>query len=668
MPVGRAMGHRAVAGVRSGAKAGQYGDINRGVACAISDETKAITRLFCEKRRIAWLLSVSVSALAAACGGGGGSDTANNAPVLTTPASQSLAENQPFTGQATATDADGDTLTFGLSASADTAQFTIDPISGVVAAIAPFDFEAPLDANGDNLYEVGVTVSDGRTTVSDTFTIQVTDVNEAPAFVANTSPSVAENDRAPIALLAADPEGAPLVYTVTGGPDRDWFTLDPATGDLTPTVRFNHEHPVSSDGDNTYEIDVAVSDGVFDTPASIDVTVVNVEEAMETHGGLALVSPTGSTAPLMSNFGAKTVALGDLDGQGVAELLIVAPTASDGAEALPGAIYLAFGEDLERAPALANSVFAADAVEGLTIVYSGPVSADPAATVSAAPLGDLDGDNIADFAVHFGAAEVLVVVKGSAVLEAFDAGLATLDAADSDATVFSMNVADLSLGTDAFLAAHAVGDYDGDGRHDLVISAPAMLSDVGVAQGSTYILFGDELLNGVGLNDVLRIRGSNTWVQQSSTSAANLGDVDGDGADDLGLGAIALTSNNPDTAYIVPGSVLTAQRSGDREIVLYDDSDFGLAYFIDVADAGAQFGSGLAALGDVNGDGADDFFVGARYLDRTGAELRAGGGFVVFGVPGATPQGPTGNIFGLSNAIRVVGLLADENCGAGRRC
>ena len=66
-----------------------------------------------------------------------------DAPSFTSPDSVSVAENQTAAYTAMATDADGDTLIYGLSGT-DAARFTIDPNTGVV--IAPPDFEDPDDA------------------------------------------------------------------------------------------------------------------------------------------------------------------------------------------------------------------------------------------------------------------------------------------------------------------------------------------------------------------------------------------------------------------------------------------------------------------------------------------------------------------------------------------
>ena len=64
-------------------------------------------------------------------------------------------------GTVTATDDDGDTLTYMISGGADATLFSLDPSTGELVFNASPDFEEPADADGDNVYEVEVTASDG---------------------------------------------------------------------------------------------------------------------------------------------------------------------------------------------------------------------------------------------------------------------------------------------------------------------------------------------------------------------------------------------------------------------------------------------------------------------------------------------------------------------------
>ena len=99
-------------------------------------------------------------------------------------ASKSVPENQTAVTDVNASDADNDPLTYSLAGGADVSDFTINPTSGVLSFSTPPDFEAPGDADADNVYEVTVAVSDGRGG-SDTQQISVTVTNVAEA---NSSP------------------------------------------------------------------------------------------------------------------------------------------------------------------------------------------------------------------------------------------------------------------------------------------------------------------------------------------------------------------------------------------------------------------------------------------------------------------------------------------------
>ena len=130
----------------------------------------------------------------AACGGGGGgggSDygggggdygSSNTAPVFTNgTTSYSAVENQTAAFTATASDADGDSLTFTISSGSDANIFSIGTSSGVVTFVAAPDFELPGDANADNVYELTVRVSDGTAAATQAFTVTVTnDTSDDP--------------------------------------------------------------------------------------------------------------------------------------------------------------------------------------------------------------------------------------------------------------------------------------------------------------------------------------------------------------------------------------------------------------------------------------------------------------------------------------------------------
>lgn len=127
------------------------------------------------------IVYLSVLLLAACGGGGGGASTptpppvsTNNAPVLATIGDQSIAEGATSVVTASATDSDGDSLSYTLSGS-DAAQFSITN-SGELSFLSAPDYEIPSDVNSDNVYVLTVSVSDGSASDSESIEVTVTDV------------------------------------------------------------------------------------------------------------------------------------------------------------------------------------------------------------------------------------------------------------------------------------------------------------------------------------------------------------------------------------------------------------------------------------------------------------------------------------------------------------
>ena len=225
--------------------------------------------------------------------------------------SLSIAENSPADtavgAPITATDSDSqDVLTYSLSG-ADSAQFSVGASSGQISigVGTSLDFESPSDSGGNNVYNLTVQVTDGKTSegnadtsIDDTIdvTITVTDVNEPPGFgsadielEADENTSANTNIGDPIAAL--DPESALLTYSLSGA-DSDLFSIGPSTGQIsvgTGTV-LDFESPSDSGGDNVYDLTVKVSDGKdaagnsdtsIDDTAGVTITVINVNEPPE---------------------------------------------------------------------------------------------------------------------------------------------------------------------------------------------------------------------------------------------------------------------------------------------------------------------------------------------------------------------------------------------------
>ena len=207
----------------------------------------------------------------------------DNTPSFTSATSVSVAENQRVDSvvyRAVATDADGDPLSYSLSGT-DAARFTIDPTTGAVRFTASPDFENPGDADGDNIYDIVVTASDGTNSAEQPVAITVTNINDnTPSFTSATSVSVAENQTVNSVVYratATDADGDALSYSLSGT-DAARFTINPATGAVRFTASPDFENPGDAGGNNVYDITVTASDGDNSTNHDVTIRVTNVND------------------------------------------------------------------------------------------------------------------------------------------------------------------------------------------------------------------------------------------------------------------------------------------------------------------------------------------------------------------------------------------------------
>lgn len=127
-------------------------------------------------------------------------------------------------------------------------------------------------------FTVTVTVDDNEGgSHTDGFQVMVL-VNQPPQMQDQSFQSE-ENGSVVGTLLATDPDlpEDTLTYAISGGPDRDLFAIDPATGDLSFVAAPDFESPSDADENNLYELQVTVTDGCEATDtASVTVSVLNL--------------------------------------------------------------------------------------------------------------------------------------------------------------------------------------------------------------------------------------------------------------------------------------------------------------------------------------------------------------------------------------------------------
>ena len=180
----------------------------------------------------------------------------NDAPTISSSATYSAAENQTAIGSVTATDADGDSLTYSVSGS----EINISS-SGVLTFASAPDYETK------NSYTAIVTVSDGNNSVNQNITVNVTDVDEAPTISSSATFSAAENQTAIGSISASDADGDSLTYSISGSE----INIS-SSGVLTFATAPDYETKTS------YTATVTASDGINTTTQAITVNVTNLND------------------------------------------------------------------------------------------------------------------------------------------------------------------------------------------------------------------------------------------------------------------------------------------------------------------------------------------------------------------------------------------------------
>ncbi len=372
---------------------------------------------------------------------------------------------------------------------------------------------------------------------------------------------------------------------------------------------------------------------------------------------------------------------GDINGDGFADLAIGAWHGSDGG-ADAGEAYIvfgrsgAFGQTVVSGGTSQQILYLDTLLAGDGFIVQGDSAGDHLGR-SVAFLGDINGDGFGDLAVGAPIDNVgggLSGLGSGAVYVVFgqSGGFGqTVNSGGNDRQVIDVSSLKAAEGflirgdtgyDDAGYSVAAAGDVNGDGFADIALGAPQHLT---AKAGAAYIIFGHDGGSAFGIADFLTqrqtidltllsagegfvIRGDSKY-DAAGLSVSTAGDINGDGFDDLIIGAPYGDDAGGDVgeAYVVFG------HAGAFPAVNLKSLSQAQGFIIEGQSLGGRFGHSVAAAGDVNGDGYDDLIIGAPYADDAGWD--AGAGYVILGHGGFFGQ--TVNTAGGDRQVLKVGNL-----------
>lgn len=264
-------------------------------------------------------------------------------------------------------------------------------------------------------------------------------------------------------------------------------------------------------------------------------------------GGLAGFLLAGVDADDGSGYSVD--AAGDVDGDGIDDLLIGTRIANQPGAARAGESYVVFGGQTFGSQVDLATLGQVGGADGFTLTG---VAADELSGVSVASVGDVNDDGFDDIVIGTLLSGGYVVFGGQSFGATID--LATVGQASGTAG-FTLSID--GVDSLAGLAVASAGDLNGDGIDDLVIGEDRSSTEA----GTSYVVLGGQSFGAdVELSTLGQPGGAAGYILNgiddgglSAASVASAGDINDDGIGDLLIGAPAAGAEGTGETYVVYG-------------------------------------------------------------------------------------------------------------------
>ncbi len=363
-----------------------------------------------------------------------------------------------------------------------------------------------------------------------------------------------------------------------------------------------------------------------------------------------------------NDYSGKSVSsAGDVNGDGFDDLLIGAPYADPlGSYSDAGSSYVVFGRASSFDAAM--NLSSVDGSNGFRL--DGAAEGDISGK-SVSNAGDVNGDGFDDVIIGALYADTNGSESGSSYVvfgkpSGFDTemNLSSLDGSNG------FRLDGVEANDKSGLLVSNAGDVNGDGCDDVIIGTSRVFSK----PSSSYVVFGKDAGFSAAMN-LSSLDGNNGFRLDSDdgvgfgfSSISNAGDINGDGYDDLIIGANVANSNgliSSGSSYVVFGKA-----AGFDATLNLSSLDGSNGFRLDGGAESDLSGSSVSSAGDVNGDGFDDLIVGASYTDPLGRYSDAGSSYVVFGRASGFDAAMNLSSLDGGNGIRLDGSAERESSGS----